>query len=73
MSYHYPVVKVKRQHNVLFPENYGFRDSSGWPRRIYDKAAVNYDMVEYVFKVHRSNNIETPKMANYQAVGRSSR
>jgi len=73
MSYHYPVVKAKRQHNVLFLENYGFRDNSGWPRRSYDKAAVNHDIVECVFKVHKNNNIETSKTANYQELSRSFR
>jgi hypothetical protein len=73
MSYRHPVVKPKGHHNVLFREKCGVMDNSGWPWRIHDKAAVNYDMVEYVFKVHKKNNIETPKMVNYQAVSRSSR
>ena len=73
MSYYYPVVKAKRHHSVLFLENYGFRDNSGWPRRIYDKAAVNYDIVEFALKVHRNNNIKTPKPTNYRALSRSSR
>ena len=44
----------------------------GWLRSAYDKAAMNYHIVEYVLKVQKNDNIEPPKATDYRALARPS-